>query len=118
KKALSRRTFLRGSGAVLALPWLDAMQPALRRATPRPVRTLFVFLPNGAKMDEWTPAGGGGTDFALPYLLEPLAPLRKDVLVLTGLAIDGGRAHGDGPGDHARAAASFLTCAHPVKTGG
>ena len=117
-RALDRRTFLRGTGAALALPWLDAMQRAVATQPAAPVRrALFVFAPNGKKMDDWKPAQDG-RDFALPFLLEPLAPLRERVTVWSGLAIDGGRAHGDGPGDHARAAASFLTCAHPKKTGG
>lgn len=116
-RALDRRRFLRGAGALVALPWLDAMQPALGASAPQPRRALFVFAPNGKKMDEWTPAGAGRLG-ALPYLLEPLAPLQRRVTVFSGLAIDGGNAHGDGPGDHARAAASFLTCAHPRKTGG
>ncbi|MEY4675248.1 MAG: hypothetical protein RL148_3032, partial [Planctomycetota bacterium] len=117
-RALDRRTVLRGLGASLALPWLDAMVPALRtRSAPVPLRCVFVFAPNGKKMDDWKPAATGRS-FELPYLLEPLAPLRSRVTVFSGLAIDGGRGHGDGPGDHARAAASFLTCAHPFKTGG
>lgn len=94
------------------------MQPAIPRGQPPAVRrALFVFAPNGMKMDEWKPAKSG-RDFELPFLLEPLVPGRKHVTVFSGLAIDGGRAHGDGPGDHARAGASFLTCAHPKKTGG
>jgi hypothetical protein len=117
QRALDRRTFLRGTGACLALPWLEAMAPALRQPRERPVRAVFVFSPNGMKMDDWKPRGEGA-DFELPYLLEPLAPVREHVTVITGLAIDGGRPHADGAGDHARAAASFLTCAHPVKTGG
>jgi hypothetical protein len=116
-RALDRRSFLRGAGAMVALPWLDAMQPARARSAPPPRRVLFVFAPNGKKMDEWTPAAGGRLG-ALPYLLEPLAPLKQRVTVFSGLAIDGGNGHGDGPGDHARAAASFLTCKHPRKTGG
>lgn len=118
KRALDRRTFLRGAGAALALPYLSAMSPALsRQPSRRPMRVLFIFSPNGMKMDEWTPERPGEVA-SLPYLLEPLEPLRKHLLVLSGLALDGGRAHGDGPGDHARAAASFLTGAHPRKTGG
>jgi hypothetical protein len=117
QRALDRRTFLRGTGACLALPWLEAMAPALRKPRERPVRAVFVFAPNGMKMDDWKPRGEG-TDFELPYLLEPLLPVRGSVTVISGLAIDGGRPHGDGAGDHARAAGSFLTCAHPVKTGG
>lgn len=101
----------------MALPFLEAMRPAIGpREEPRR-RALFVFLPNGVKYDEWKPAREGRSP-DLPYLLEPLAPVRERLTVISGLALDGGRAHGDGPGDHARAAASFLTCAHPKKTGG
>lgn len=115
---LDRRTFLRGTAACMALPWLEAMVPARPSAPPAlPRRCLFVFAPNGQKMDDWTPAQAG-TDFELPHTLQPLQPLRSSLTVLSGLALDGGRPHGDGVGDHARAAASFLTCAHPRKTGG
>ena len=121
-RALSRRTFLRGVGAAIALPWLDAMLPALCRADRSarlapPLRSVFLFTPNGKKMDEWTP-GEKGAGFRLPALLEPLAPYRSDFSVLSGLALDGARAHGDGPGDHARSSAAFLTASHPKKTGG
>lgn len=117
-RSLSRRTLLRGAGAALALPWLDAMQSALPPAgRQQPRAVVFLFSPNGKKMDDWTPSATGA-DFALPHSLEPLADLRHRCSVHSGLAIDGGNAHGDGPGDHARAAASFLTCAHPRKTGG
>jgi len=117
RRALSRRAFLRGLGASVALPWLDAMQPALRRQRPAPPRFVFVFAPNGKKMDEWRPASWN-EGLQLPYLLEPLVPLRDRTLVLGNTLLDGARAHGDGPGDHARAAAAFLTTAHPKKTGG
>ena len=115
--ALDRRTFLRGSAAALALPWLDAMQPALGRPFAAPTRCLFVSSPNGMHMAMWPPEGDGRTA-TLRNTLAPLQPLRSRLTVFTGLALDGGRAHGDGTGDHARAAASFLTCAHPRKTGG
>ncbi len=114
---LDRRTFLRGSCAALALPWLDAMRPALARLRAPLPRCLFVFSPNGMNMQEWRPTGHGPTA-QLTGTLAPLQPLRARVTVFSGLTIDGGRPHGDGPGDHARAAASFLTCAHPRKTGG
>jgi hypothetical protein len=119
KKAISRRTILRGAGAALALPWLDAMQPALSAAStaPRPRRLAFVYVPNGIIMDHWTPAADG-SGFELTPLLEPLAPYRDRLLVLSGLAQKNGRALGDGPGDHARAAASYLTGFHPKKTEG
>jgi hypothetical protein len=117
-RALDRRMFLRGAGACVAVPLLDAMVPAIARAPfVPPLRALFVFAPNGQKMDEWRPAAIGPR-WELPYLLAPLEPVRRRVTVITGLAIDGGRPHQDGAGDHARAAASFLTCAHPKKTGG
>lgn len=115
--ALDRRTFLRGGACCLALPWLDAMQPALRRPVASPVRSVFVFSPNGMNMARWRPEGEGRST-TLVHTLAPLQPLRDRITVFTGLALDGGRAHGDGPGDHARAASSFLTCAHPRKTGG
>jgi len=63
-------------------------------------------------------ATGRWRAFELPYLLQPLLPVQHAVTVISGLAIDGGRPHQDGAGDHARAASSFLTCAHPKKTGG
>lgn len=115
--ALDRRTFLRGSACAVALPWLDAMQPACSRPLAAPRRCVFVFSPNGMNMQHWRPEGlGPETRFG--RTLEPLEPLRQRVSVFSGLAIDGGRAHGDGPGDHARSASTFLTCAHPRKTGG
>lgn len=113
---LSRRAFLRGSGAALALPWLDAMLPAATRAPVATPRALFVFAPNGMKMDDWTPRGEGER-FELGATLAPLAPHRAALTVCSGFALDGARAHGDGPGDHARAAGAFLTCTHPKKTG-
>ncbi|MBK8976939.1 MAG: DUF1552 domain-containing protein [Planctomycetes bacterium] len=116
RRHLSRRTFLRGTGTALALPFLDAHVPAMRSAS-RPVRAVWVFAPNGIVMDAWRPRRTG-TAFELPFLLEPFAPLRDRCVVLSGLEIDAGWAHGDGPGDHARSCATFLTCTHPVKTGG
>ncbi|HZN41721.1 MAG TPA: DUF1552 domain-containing protein [Planctomycetota bacterium] len=114
---LDRRTFLRGGTSLLALPWLDAMVPALRSPPPPPLRCMFVFSPNGMNMGHWRPEGEG-LSAKLVRTLEPLQPLQNRVTVFAGLAIDGGFAHGDGPGDHARAGGSFLTCAHPRKTGG
>jgi hypothetical protein len=117
-RCLDRRTVLRGIGACVSLPFLDAMERAVpARGVAAPRRTLFVFAPNGKKMDEWRPKSEGALK-QLPFLLEPLAPVRDHIAVISGLALNGGRAQGDGPGDHARAAASFLTCAHPRKTGG
>jgi hypothetical protein len=112
---IDRRTFLRGCGALLALPAFESLSFAAPAAASR--RLAFVFIPNGVHMSDWTPAATGA-DFALPYLLEPLAGVRGKTTVLTGLAHDKGRANGDGPGDHARSAAVFLTGAQPRKTAG
>lgn len=116
---VSRRALLRGAGASLALPWLEAMRPTLARAAgpPDPLRLAVLFVPNGINMADWTPADEGA-DFALPAVLEPLAAHRRRLLVLTGLTHDKARANGDGPGDHARSAACFLTGCQPFKTDG
>ncbi len=122
KKALPRRTFLHGIGAAMALPLLDSMVPALAAApataAQSPTRICFVYIPNGVIMDEWTPATLG-SGYELTKILEPLAPFRDDMLVLSGLAHRTGRAYdGEGPGDHARASATFLTGVHPKRTEG
>jgi hypothetical protein len=77
----------------------------------------FLFVPNGMHMPAWTPEKEGPLE-KLPPTLEPLAEFKSEILLLDGLTLDGGRAHGDGPGDHARCVASFLTGAHPYKTNG
>ncbi len=121
-KSLSRRTLLRGLGTAIALPVLDSMVPALRAAAAKgsgaaPVRMSFVYVPNGIIMKDWTPVGVGA-DFALSPVLKPLEAYRDKTLILSGLAHKNGRALGDGPGDHARAGATFLTGVHPKKTEG
>jgi hypothetical protein len=77
----------------------------------------FVYIPNGANMEDWTPKQAG-PDFELPYILEPLKPYQGDLQVISGLAHDKARPNGDGPGDHARASASFLTGCQARKTAG
>jgi hypothetical protein len=120
---LPRRTFLRGMGAVIALPALDAMTPAFAsgfmsaQATGSTKRLAFTYVPNGIMMADWTPAAEGA-EFELPRILAPITPLRDEVLVLSGLSHKNGMALGDGAGDHARAAASYLTGVHPRKTAG
>ena len=123
-RPLDRRTFLQASGVSLALPLLECMRPALTLSTAAaettgaaPVRMAFVFFPNGAIMPNWKPEGEGA-DYTLSHTLEPLKDFRGDFNVITGLAQDNGRAKGDGPGDHARCASTYLTGAHPVKTSG
>ena len=122
KKQLPRRTFLRGMGSVVALPLLDAMVPAfVKAAGSSPTRLAILYFPNGVQMDTWaikTDAQISALPDALPRTLAPLAKYRNDITVLSGLTVDGGRAHGDGPGDHGRAGASYLTGAHPKKTFG
>jgi hypothetical protein len=117
-KHLPRRSFLRGLGASIALPALDAMRPAFATTRSSAVpRMAFVYVPNGIDMVNWTPSTQGAA-YELPRILEPLAPHREHLSVLTGLAHINGRALGDGPGDHARAASTFLTGVHPKKTAG
>jgi hypothetical protein len=77
----------------------------------------FVYVPNGVNMADWTPAAEGDV-FELPMILEPLKPVQKDLLVLSGLAHDKARPNGDGAGDHARASATFLTGCQARKTDG
>jgi hypothetical protein len=114
---LSRRTTLRGLGVAVGLPWLEAMIPRSSRAAPSvPRRLVFMFVPNGKIMPAWTPTATG-SDFPLSPTLEPLRPFRKDIQVLGGLAHRNAEALGDGGGDHARAAACYLTGAHPRKGG-
>jgi hypothetical protein len=117
-----RRTFLRGLGTALALPWLESSLPraawaAGASSTAPPLRLAFLYIPNGAHMPAWTPRQDGA-EFAMPASLEPLAGFRQKLLVLTGLTADKARSNGDGAGDHARSAAAFLTGTQAEKTDG
>ncbi len=120
---LTRRTALKGLGVSLAMPWLEAMQPgrslaaAEVAATTVPNRMAFLFVPNGVNVAHWTPERTG-FGFDLPSILQPLSNVQDDLLVLSGLTHDKGRANGDGAGDHARCASVFLTGAQPRKTDG
>ena len=116
---LSRRTVLRGIGCAVALPWLEAMAPRAWAAAAGdgPRRTAFVFFPNGVNRAAWTPAADGPLE-VLPPTLEPLATHRSRLTVLGGLAHVNAEPQGDGPGDHARSAACYLTGSHPLKTAG
>jgi hypothetical protein len=127
KKALPRRTFLRGVGATLGLPLLDAMVPsltALAQTAANPVRRLgFIYLPNGVArnfsgINYWTPAGEGA-GFELSPILSPLAPFRDRLLVVSGLAQHQADAFDDGAnGDHTRGTSSWLTGVHCKRTEG
>ena len=122
KKHLPRRTLLRGLGATLALPLFDGMVPALsamRNTAANPVRRFgAIYVPNGVEMRAWTPAGTG-TALELTPVLQPLAPVASQVNVLTGLADKVAIPRdGEGVGDHARAASTWLTGVHVKKTEG
>jgi hypothetical protein len=121
RKHLPRRTFLRNCGVTVALPLLDSMIPAMaspsRFGAKTPSRMVFVYVPNGIVMPDWVPAAEGPS-YQMKRIMAPMEPLREHLLVLSGLTHNGGRALGDGPGDHARAASSFLTGCHPRKTAG
>jgi hypothetical protein len=124
KPKISRRTILKGLGAAIALPWLESMGPLRAWALdPEPQgnavpnRMAFLYVPNGVHMPDWRPSAEGA-DFTLPRTLEPLQDVRDSLTVLTGLTADKARPNGDGPGDHARAMAAFLTGTQPRKTDG
>jgi len=118
---LNRRTVLRGLGTAMALPWLEAMRPSCVAASTAieasPVRAAFLFIPNGVDRATWSPSGSG-VNTVLPNMLESLTPLRRSLTVIEGLDQHNAKALGDGPGDHARSSAAFLTGAHPYKTAG
>jgi len=116
RKALGRRTFLRGVGTAIGLPFLDAMVPALSfgKAAAAPVRTAFVYVPIGAIMDHWNPSYTGELG-ELPRILKPMEPFKKDMLMLSNLTHNGGRALLDGGGDHARATGGYLSGVQPRK---
>jgi hypothetical protein len=119
KKALSRRTMLRGMGAAVALPLLDAMVPALTaqvRTAAKAVRRLgVVYHPNGVIYENWLPTGVGRS-FELSRTLAPLQPFRDQLVVITGLSSHQAEALGDGGGDHSRASGSYLTGVHVRKS--
>ena len=125
KRALPRRTFLRGMGVTLALPLLDAMIPALTaqaRTAARPVRRLgFLYVPNGMAMtpsaNYWTPKGEGAA-FSFSPILAPLEPFKDDMLVVSGLSHKTADAKGDGNGDHTRGSATWLNGVRPKLTEG
>ncbi len=122
QKFLPRRTVLRGLGASLALPLFDGMVPAfaaIRNTAASPARRFgAIYVPNGVEMRAWTPAADR-TKLELTPVLEPLAPVRQQVNVLTGLADKVAIPRpGEGIGDHARAASTWLTGVHVKKTEG
>ena len=120
KNHISRRTLLKGIGTAMALPLLEGMIPtnALSQSMKaRPNRMAFIYVPNGVNIENWTPKTEG-IGFELTPTLQPLKNVKEDFMVLTGLTQDKARPHGDGGGDHARSAASWLTGCQAKKTYG
>ncbi len=117
KKAISRRTILRGVGTAVALPLLDAMIPAFApAAATAPVRRFgVVYHPNGVIYDKWLPAGAGSS-YELSPTLKGLEAFKDKVIVVTGLFSDQAEPLGDGGGDHSRACGSYLTGVHVKKS--
>ena len=119
KKAIPRRTVLRGIGASLALPLLDGMVPALTAMQNTPARAVkrlgIVYHPNGIVPAGWLPKGTG-TDFTFGPTMAALEPYRNQMVILSNLDNIEADAKGDGPGDHARAGGSYLTGVHVRKS--
>jgi len=108
RKFLPRRTFLRGAGAALALPLLDAMSPAFAAPAKPPVRLAFLYVPNGIDMKNWNIDDGAFTS-AFPRVMKPLEGFKDDILQIGNLTHNSGRALLDGAGDHGRCCGSYLT---------
>jgi hypothetical protein len=117
KLALPRRTFIRGIGATVALPFLDAMVPAMRAQSKSAPRFTAIYCGNGANMLDWTPSTEG-VGFTMSPSLMPLEPFRDRLAVFTGLDNFQATDQGDVGGQHPRAAPAFMSCAHPKQTEG
>lgn len=118
RKSLPRRTVLRGLGAAIGIPFLDAMTPALassRLPGGAPVRLAFIYVPNGIEMNHWNPEYTGPLK-DLPRILQPLEAFKQDITLLGNLTHNNGRALLDGAGDHGRCCASYLTGIQPRKS--
>ena len=120
---MSRRHVLRGLGTMMSLPLLEsfggrAMAAAAEKAaTKAPVRAAWLYIPNGVNVKEWFPTGEGA-NYQLSNTLKEIESHRNDFMVISGLAQDNARSHGNGGGDHARATSTFLTGCMPKKTAG
>ena len=123
KKALSRREALRGMGAMVALPFLDSMVPALTplagtAAAPAIPRLGFVYAPNGMFLPNFHPAGEGGSGYAMTPILRPLEAYRDQMVVVTGLSNKGIVSPNEGGGVHTRAHGGWLSGVLPKRTEG
>ncbi len=117
--ALTRRNWLRAAGVCLGLPWLESLMPsALAAGKPSPPRRLaYLYIPNGVNVSQWQ-VSGSGKDYKLSPTLAPLAKLRSEFTVISGLNHENATPGPDGGGDHSRATAVYLTGVRPKKTGG
>ena len=128
--SFSRRVFLRGLGATIALPALESFLPRLGAAAPSqaaatgavtasgaPLRVAFFEFANGTHPAKWWPTGGE-RDFVLNETMEAMAPIRNKLQIFSGLDLEGATAGPDGAGDHGRAGGAFLTGVRPKKTQG
>ncbi len=127
RSALHRRTVLRGAGATLALPLLDAMVPALtataRTAAKPTPRMLWTYVPNGMLLEDWYPGGqqgvqASGADFTLSKTLGPLAPFKEQVLAVQGLASPSAESRGNSRAPHTKAHTAYLSGARAKYTEG
>jgi len=113
KKNLSRRTMLRGLGATVGLPLLDAMIPAATAQSKTAARALprmgFIYVPHGSVMDRWSPKATG-TDFEIPQILKPLAPFKNQLTIVSGLR----NKAAESPAPHAITAGTWLGCVAPA----
>src|SRR5258706_6421017 len=121
--SFSRRMFLRGLGACMALPAFESLNPILSAAPVSggriaPTRMAFLYVPNGTIPSAWWPDGDGGKDFELSRTLKPLEKLRSQMQIISGLDDVSADPGPDGPGDHARAGGTFLTGVRIKKTAG
>src|SRR5688500_16290280 len=123
---ITRRGFLRGLGVSVALPTLESLRsgsrvfaaeakPLATTASGMPLRMGFIAFANGSNYQRWKPKGAG-RDYELNETLEPMQGLKDKFQIITNLAHDTANNWGDGPGDHARSGASFLTGCHAWKT--
>src|SRR6202034_4273539 len=123
KKHLPRRTFLRGMGVTLALPFLDSMVPAQtltsKTAANARVRLAYCYIPHGGVMANWTPAAGR-SNLELSRSMIPLQSFQDQVVVVSNLAhkLAGAQGPGDSGGDHGRSPSVFLNGVHPKRTEG
>jgi hypothetical protein len=122
----SRRGFLRGLGASIALPALDSFRPLLAATAQRaigttasgaPLRMAYLYIPNGVNLEHWRPMGSSSS-YKLGETFKPMEALRDDFQIFTGFEQKNATGGGDGAGDHARGVATFLTSARARKTAG